>query len=92
MKRWLKWGLIVLGIILVLLLVVCIIRRGPLSVGLRNSEITNFQECIDAGNPAMESYPRQCRDPIGDRTFTEVIDTSNLPPPPMPPSVPGLEK
>jgi len=24
-------------------------------------EITNFEECIAAGNPAMESYPRQCR-------------------------------
>jgi len=37
-------------------------------------EITNFQECIDAGNPAMESYPRQCRDPISDQTFIEIID------------------
>jgi len=36
-------------------------------------EITNFEECIAAGNPAMESYPRQCR--AGDRTFTEEIDT-----------------
>ena len=26
-----------------------------------NSPITNFEECIAAGNPAMESYPRQCR-------------------------------
>ena len=34
--------------------------------------VTNFTECIDAGNPAMESYPRQCRH--GDRTYTEVID------------------
>ncbi|MFC1733314.1 Gmad2 immunoglobulin-like domain-containing protein [candidate division KSB1 bacterium] len=24
--------------------------------------ITNFEECIAAGNPAMESYPRQCND------------------------------
>jgi hypothetical protein len=23
--------------------------------------ITNFDECIQAGNPAMESYPRRCR-------------------------------
>ncbi|MFC1678539.1 Gmad2 immunoglobulin-like domain-containing protein [Patescibacteria group bacterium] len=34
-------------------------------------KITNFQECIEAGNPAMESYPRQCR--AGDQTFTENI-------------------
>jgi hypothetical protein len=35
-------------------------------------EVSNFEECIAAGNPAMESYPRQCRH--GDRTYTEVID------------------
>ncbi|MBU0662540.1 hypothetical protein KKH30_02670, partial [Candidatus Micrarchaeota archaeon] len=35
------------------------------------AEITNFEGCVAAGNPAMESYPRKCR--AGDRTFTEVI-------------------
>lgn len=38
------------------------------------SQITNFEECIAAGNPAMESYPRQCRDQTSDKTFVEVID------------------
>lgn len=23
--------------------------------------VTNFEECAEAGNPVMESYPRQCR-------------------------------
>lgn len=32
-------------------------------------EINNFEECIAAGNPAMESYPRQCR--ANDQTFVE---------------------
>ena len=36
--------------------------------------ITDFESCIAAGNPAMESYPRQCRDPKTDRTFTEIIN------------------
>ncbi len=39
-----------------------------------NSEkknISNFDECVEAGNPVMESYPRQCM--AGDRTFTEYI-------------------
>ena len=27
--------------------------------------ITNFQECVAAGNPVMESYPEQCRTPDG---------------------------
>ena len=39
----------------------------------KNKQITNFEECIAAGNPAMESYPRQCRDPKTDKTFTEEI-------------------
>lgn len=33
--------------------------------------ITTFRECVDAGNPVMESYPRQCRS--GETTFTEDI-------------------
>lgn len=37
-------------------------------------EITNFEQCIEAGNPAMESHPRQCRDPKSDKTFTEIIE------------------
>ena len=34
--------------------------------------ITNFIECVEAGNPVMESYPRQCRTEEGE-TFTESI-------------------
>jgi len=33
--------------------------------------ISNFKECVDSGNPVMESYPRQCN--AGDETFTEDI-------------------
>ncbi len=40
-------------------------------------QITNFEECIAAGNPAMESYPRQCK--AGDVTFTEVIEEEVVP-------------
>ena len=39
--------------------------------------ISSFEECIAAGNPAMESYPRQCR--AGDKTFTEEISVETLP-------------
>lgn len=35
------------------------------------TKVTNFEECIAAGNPAMESYPRQCRHQ--DQTFVEDI-------------------
>ena len=37
-----------------------------------SGDIKNFDDCINAGYPAMESYPRQCAVPGGD-TFTEVI-------------------
>lgn len=33
--------------------------------------ITDFNECAEAGNPVMESFPRQCR--ANGRTFVEVI-------------------
>ena len=33
-------------------------------------EINNFDECVKAGHPILESYPRQCKTP-DDRTFTE---------------------
>jgi len=34
--------------------------------------IGNFEECVAAGYPVMESYPRQCRVP-GGPSFTEII-------------------
>lgn len=33
--------------------------------------VTSFQECLEAGNAVMESYPRRCR--AGEETFTEYI-------------------
>src|SRR3989339_498335 len=36
------------------------------------SSITNFNECVVAGNIVLESYPRQCRAQDG-QTFTETI-------------------
>lgn len=38
----------------------------------RSNIITNFEECVEAGNPVMESYPRQCRDSRGN-TYAEDI-------------------
>jgi hypothetical protein len=37
-------------------------------------EINNFEQCIAAGNPAMESHPRQCRTDDG-KHFVEQIDS-----------------
>ena len=35
------------------------------------SVVTTFEECAAAGNPVMESYPRQCRH--GEELFVEEI-------------------
>lgn len=64
--------------------IVCIIAVGFLfaSSALRDTGevilVTNFEECVAAGNPVMESYPRQCRSADG-QLFVEEIppQTSN---------------
>ena len=38
------------------------------------SSINNFEECVAAGNPIMESYPRQCKTTDGQH-FVEDIST-----------------
>lgn len=35
-------------------------------------QINNFERCAAAGNPVLESYPRQCQTPEG-KIFTEII-------------------
>lgn len=37
----------------------------------RENNVKNFAECVAAGNPVMESYPRQCR--VNGETFKEDI-------------------
>ncbi len=39
--------------------------------GAGGSGINSFDECVAAGNPVMESYPRQCR--ADGKTFVEKI-------------------
>ncbi len=45
-----------------------ILRIVPLN------DINNFEDCVEAGNPVMESYPRQCR--INGETYVEEIEIS----------------
>lgn len=41
------------------------------------AKIANFEECAAAGNPVMESFPRQCR--AGGQTFVEQVDAAEPP-------------
>ena len=52
--------LILIGLIIILI------------AACKQQPITNFKECVAAGNPVLESYPRQCR--ANDQTFVEVIE------------------
>ncbi|MFZ5365362.1 MAG: DUF333 domain-containing protein [Patescibacteria group bacterium] len=50
-----------------------IIKNIDLGQDADEGKIENFDECAAAGNPVMESYPRQCRTADG-RLFVEEID------------------
>jgi len=65
-------GLIVLACVLTFGGII-IFRMAPkMSRMTPQSVITNFDECAAAGNPVMESYPRQCRTSDG-RLFVEEV-------------------
>ncbi len=40
-------------------------------------DINSFEECVEAGNPVMESYPRQCR--ADSRVFVEEVNDTEGP-------------
>jgi hypothetical protein len=41
----------------------------------KQTEITNFEGCIKAGNPIMATYPRQCR--VNNQIFVEQLMEAN---------------
>ena len=52
--------------VLIVVAVLFVLTGGAwyyLSIG--SQKITNFKECVEAGNPILESYPEQCRTPDG---------------------------
>lgn len=42
--------------------------------GGSSTNVTSFEECVQAGYPVMESFPRQCKTPDG-RNFVEQIES-----------------
>ena len=63
------------------IIITVLVTLGVVAVGLffvfypaqevSDSLVTNFDECVEAGNLIMESYPRRCRH--GEVIFTEDI-------------------
>lgn len=43
--------------------------------GFKTSNIDSFEECVEAGNPIMESYPAQCR--ANGKTYVESLEKSS---------------
>ncbi len=41
---------------------------------IKQPQINSFDDCINAGFPILESYPRQCKTPDG-KTFVEKLTT-----------------
>jgi hypothetical protein len=68
---------------LLLLASLALLGAGCASV---TAGITTFEECAAAGNPIMESYPRQCR--AGGKTFVEIVAVPPTPPSAAPGPVP----
>lgn len=60
MKKLGQKGIAHLGLVLVMLVIAAIIGVGWYVWRNQNKNITNFDECVAAGNPVMESYPEQC--------------------------------
>jgi hypothetical protein len=61
-----------LSIIFIILIVVVFGVVWKLSKNeIQKPIVTNFEECVEAGNPVMESYPRQCKSDA--QSFTENI-------------------
>ncbi len=60
--------------IIIVLLILCLVvwwLVGVKEAAQPVANVTSFEECVAAGNPVMESYPRQCRH--GELAFTEAI-------------------
>jgi hypothetical protein len=74
-KKW--WILIGVVVLVIVVFVLAGMSYSTICCG-PDPGINNFVSCVAAGNPVMESYPRQCRDPISDRTFVEEIEPWKL--------------
>lgn len=66
----LQKGLVVLIVVLGLLGVYIFVSKSGKNEQ-SSGGVRNFEDCVAAGNPVMESYPRQCRS--GNITFVEDI-------------------
>ena len=72
-----KRKFIALALILIVLLIITVYYAPSLSYINGGLTTKNFEECVAAGYPVMESYPRQCRTPDG-KVFVEQINNGQI--------------
>jgi len=71
-----KMQLVLIGVVILLILIIFGLTAYIIvkyTTNQNTKQITNFAECMQAGYPVMESFPRQCRTPEG-QLFVEEID------------------
>jgi len=59
------------NIIIITLAIVAVFAVGCTQADEQQEQINSFEDCVNAGNPVMESYPRQCS--ANGQTFVEEI-------------------
>ncbi len=72
-----KLALIIATLTLVTILlvgvIVCLLSKDDVA-GESEDTVNSFEECVAAGYPVMESFPRQCRSEDGNLFVEEVTD------------------
>lgn len=72
------FGLLALAMALVIIGMIVYGLAPRMSASVPSPMITNFDECVAAGNPVMESYPEQCRTADG-RLFVNANQSETFP-------------
>lgn len=75
-KQTRKLGKLELGFIVIVVIGLLGIAYYTWSSGRdKQAAISSYQECVEAGNPVMESFPEQCS--AGGQTFVNQDSASN---------------
>jgi eight-cysteine-cluster-containing protein len=74
---------LVLVVLVVLVGIVLYGFKAPAGNYVSQPVIASFDECVKAGYPVMESYPRQCRVPDGELFVEPIVVTPSPNPTPV---------
>lgn len=73
-------GLLVLAVALGAIAMIVYDMAPRMTASVPSPVVSTFEDCVAAGNPVMESYPRQCMTQDG-RHFVEDVQVSETSPP-----------